>query len=90
MYLKSEYLHSSVLRFCPLEPYVPLRNATKRKRLRFWIYLLNSYVDFGWGLNSNGLATRTISYVVIAEKLVYNGYHIFGYILRDKRTGYDI
>ena len=28
-------MHSSVLRFCTLEPYVPLRNAIKRERLLF-------------------------------------------------------
>ena len=33
--IKSECLHSSVLRLCVLESYVPLRNATKRERLRF-------------------------------------------------------
>jgi len=31
---REEYLHSSVLGLCITEPYVPLRNATKRKRLR--------------------------------------------------------
>ncbi len=32
---EKEYLHSPVLRSCVLGPYVPLRNATKRERLRF-------------------------------------------------------
>jgi hypothetical protein len=33
--LKRSILHPSVLRFCIVEPYVPLRDATKRERLRF-------------------------------------------------------
>jgi len=43
-------LHSSVLRLCFLEPYVPLRNATKRKRLRFGNICRNHLISYGWGV----------------------------------------
>jgi hypothetical protein len=46
-------LHSSVLWLRILEPYVPLRNATKRKRLRIGYICRNHNMVYMLGVNSN-------------------------------------
>ena len=55
MIFDKEYLHSPVLWLRILEPYVPLRNAIKRKRLRFGYIWRNYNMVYMLGVNSNWL-----------------------------------
>ena len=56
-----EYLHSSVLWLRILEPYVPLRNATKRKRLRIGYICRNHNIVYMSGVNSNDELIRILT-----------------------------
>ena len=73
---REEYLHSSVLRLCHVEPYVLLRNASKRKRLRGSTLSIQSFATLR--VNSNfeddivGLFVAFVKKVYWAETLEEN------------------
>ena len=71
-----EYLHSSVLWLRILEPYVPLRNATKRKRLRTGYICQNHNMVYMIGVNCNILGAILhmipMLFLVFPYVLIYN------------------
>ena len=67
-------MHSSVLWLRVLEPYVPLRNATKRKRLRIRYICRNHNMVHMMGVNSNqkiGQLKNIYKLLETKDKIVY-------------------
>ena len=75
---EKEYLHPSVLWFCILEPYVLLRDATKRERLRFGNLCRTHIHSLEWGVNCNDIR-------VSAKR----GRSRFGFICRNPIRRYE-
>jgi hypothetical protein len=77
MISNKEYLHSSVLWLRILEPYVPLRNATKRKRLQIGYICRNYNMVYMSGVNSNSITATVPAYCF---RITYYGTKAFAYV----------